>query len=257
MNRLYAAAAERGFDTAVLGNPAPKERIQELKAIQHPSFFQVSLEGLRETNDHIRGTGHYDRSLEFLQVLQDLDIYTMVMLTLTRDNIHQVIPLAQELQGRADSFTFNRLSLVGEGASLKPVFRDEFERFLEVYSDSARDNPMIGLKDNLINISRHRKGIPLFGGCTGNGCGAAFNFMAVLPNGDVHACRKFPSHLGNLLTESLSEIYDSETAERYRSGSRACRACPVRVVCRGCLAVTYSHGLDVFEDRDPYCFLDG
>ena len=31
-----------------------------------------------------------------------------------------------------------------------------------------------------------------FGGCTGFGCGAAFNFMAVLPDGEVHACRKVP-----------------------------------------------------------------
>jgi len=26
-------------------------------------------------------------------------------------------------------------------------------------------------------------------------------------------------------------------------------------VCGGCLASAYSHGLDIFEKKDPYCFI--
>jgi sulfatase maturation enzyme AslB (radical SAM superfamily) len=32
-----------------------------LISIQMPSFFQVSLEGLAEHNDNIRGRGHFER----------------------------------------------------------------------------------------------------------------------------------------------------------------------------------------------------
>jgi selenobiotic family peptide radical SAM maturase len=253
---VYRAASERGFLLAILGNPSPRGRIEELLAIQDLRHFQISLEGLPEHNDDIRGAGHFARSIEFLTVLRDLGVYSIVMLTLTKDNIGQVLPLAETLRGLTDSFTFNRLSQVGEGASLQLPPPDHYARFLEHYLEAAADNPVISLKDNLINILLQQRGLALFGGCTGFGCGAAFNFITLLADGEVHACRKFPSLIGNIREQGLAEIYDSEIARRYRTRSSACRACSLRPVCGGCMAVTYSHGLDVFHDRDPYCFID-
>ena len=113
----------------------------------------------------------------------------------------------------------------------------------------------MGLKDNLLNLLRYQKGMELFGGCAGYGCSAAFNFMAVLSVGEAHACRKFPSLIGNVLEQSIAEIYDSEIARRYRAGCKVCRSCPIRPVCGGCLAVAHSFGLNIFEERDPYCFM--
>jgi selenobiotic family peptide radical SAM maturase len=159
------------------------------------------------------------------------------------------------LRGHTDLFTFNRLSLVGRGAALKLPSKNDYRVFLEAYSEAAERNSVCALKDNLINIIHHQKGLPAFGGCTGYGCGAAFNFISLLADGSVHACRKFPSPIGNILHTGLGELYDSEPARRYRSGSRACRSCAIKPVCGGCLAIAHSFGLDVFEDRDPYCFI--
>ena len=253
-NEIYRAAADRGFGTAILGNPAPRKRIEEIVRIQMPSFFQVSLEGLREHNDDIRGAGHFDRIMAFLDILRALGVYSMVMLTLTSDNMDEVIPLAALLQGKADVFHFNRLALFGEGANLKLPDRTRYRKFLEDYLAAAETNPVMGIKDNLINILRREKGIDLFGGCAGYGCGAAFNFVSLLADGEVHACRKLPSSIGNLHRQSLAAIYDSEAARRYRLGPSACRDCAVRPACGGCLASTLSNGLNIFEDRDPFCF---
>ncbi|MFC1884744.1 thio(seleno)oxazole modification radical SAM maturase SbtM [Thermodesulfobacteriota bacterium] len=253
---LYRATSERGMGIAILGNPATRVQLEKLAAIQHPGFFQVSLEGLREHNDMIRGSGHFDRVIEFLKVLRDLEIYSMVMLTLTKENINQVLPLSEKLRDLADHLTFNRLSMVGEGANLQLPQRDEFRAFLEEYLDASENNPILGLKDNLINIVCSKRGTELMGGCTGFGCGAAFNFLTLLPDGEVHACRKFPSLMGNAFEESLSDIYDSEIARRYRAGTDACTSCVIRPTCGGCLAISYSHGLDIFRERDPFCFIE-
>jgi selenobiotic family peptide radical SAM maturase len=166
----------------------------------------------------------------------------------------QVLPLAEILNHKTDLFTFNRLSLVGEGANLVAVDKNKYPSFLRSYLEAAASYPCLGLKDNLFNIIRHRNKSPVFGGCTGFGCGAAFNFITVLADGSVHACRKFPSLLGNILDNSLTEIYHSEIVERYREGAAACRGCVIRPVCGGCLAVSHSHGLDIFKEKDPYCF---
>ncbi len=255
-NELYREAAERGFMTAVLGNPMPRGRIEEMIGIQRPEFYQVSLEGLREHNDYIRGSGHFDRTLAFLDLLRELDVYSMVMLTLTRANMDQVLDLAELLRDRADLFTFNRLAMVGEGAALASVPPDRFPGFLAAYTAAAEKNPCMGLKDNLFNLLRFREGKPLKGGCAGFGCGAAFNFVSLLPDGEVHACRKLPSLIGNIFHQSLDEIYHGEAARRYRRGPDDCRECPIRPLCGGCLAVSYGFGQDIFARRDPYCFRD-
>ncbi len=252
---LYQGASDRGLGIAILGNPTPREKMEQLLAIQQPVFFQVSLEGLQKHNDMIRGSGNFDRVIGFLGLLRDLDITSMVMLTLTRDNMDQVLPLADMLRGGTDHFNFNRLSMVGEGASLHLPERDDYIAFLDAYMEAAQRNPVMGLKDNLLNLLRYQKGMELFGGCAGYGCSAAFNFMAVLSDGEAHACRKFSSLIGNVFEQSIAELYDSEIARRYRSGCKACQSCPIRPVCGGCLAIAHSFGLNVFEERDPFCFM--
>jgi selenobiotic family peptide radical SAM maturase len=253
---LYQAALDRGLMTAILGNPTGKDVLEQICAVGKPEFYQVSLEGLQEHNDHIRGSGHFERALAFLEFLRDMDIYAMVMLTLTRDNMDQVLPLAERLQRLADGFFFNRLSMVGEGANLQTPSREEYRGFLDRFLAAAAANPVIGLKDNLINIVLEGDNRELFGGCAGYGCGAAFNFFSLLPDGEVHACRKFPSPIGNINENSLGKIYDSSEALRYRQGPSECLGCRIRHVCGGCLAVTHSHGLNVFQDRDPCCFIN-
>lgn len=253
---IYKEAVERGFVVAVLGNPVSEDDLKKLVTIKKPAFYQVSLEGLKEKNDWIRGEGHFEKTLAFLKLLKKYEIYRMVMLTLTAHNMDQVLDLADRLKGYVDSFTFNRLSLVGEGENLLLPGKKEFVRFLREYFLLSEKTEHMTLKDNFFNLLRYKMGLPLGGGCTGFGCGAAFNFVSLLPDGEVHACRKFPSFIGNIREKSLIEIYDSEVAERYRKGASECEDCRIRPVCRGCLAVTFSHGLDPFLYKDPFCFID-
>lgn len=251
---IYQEATDLGFLVAVLGNPMGEAAIDRMLAIRMPEFYQVSLEGLQAHNNAIRGHGHFERTLAFLEQLRARGVYTMVMLTLTRANCDQVLPLAELLQGKVDLFTFNRLAMVGEGAALASVEPERYRLLLEEFLAAASRMGHLSLKDNLFNLLLSERQQPLTGGCAGFGCGAAFNFVSLLPDGEVHACRKFPSLIGNLLQQSLSEIYQGEPALRYRAGSGACLACELRPVCRGCPAVAHGFGLDVFQDVDPYCF---
>ena len=253
---LYEAIAAAGIHVSILGNPVPEEVLRRLLAVSRPSCYQVSLEGFREHNDAIRGPGHFDQVMRFLLNARKLGLKTHVMLTLTRANIDEVLPLAESLRGLTARFTFNRLSQVGNAADLELPDKEQFIRLLGRYLAGRRTNPVLGVKDNLFGIlwrGTHRGPFP---GCTGVGCGAAFNFVALLPDGEVHACRKYPSLLGSLLSMSLGEIYDSPLARQYRAGPPGCCRCRLRRHCRGCAAVVYGQGLDALRDRDPFCFID-
>jgi radical SAM protein with 4Fe4S-binding SPASM domain len=134
--------------------------------------------------------------------------------------------------------------------------REKYASFLVKYLKAARKNPTLSLKDNLFNIILYKNSLPLFEGCVGFGCSPAFNTVAVLSDGEVHACRKFPSLIGNINKKSLSQIYDSRIARKYRKGNCACAKCYIKPLCGGCMASIKSHGLDIFKDKDPYCFID-
>jgi len=252
---LYRAAHERNLNLAILGNPVSEAQLDAVLQIARPSFFQVSLEGLEEHNDQVRGKGSFWSVMEFLAMLKKHGVYSMVMLTLTRDNMDQVLPLADILRERVDLFTYNRLAMVGEGADLETPHPEEYQKFVVDYLKARRTNPVLALKDSLINIALDQQRQELFGGCTGFGCGAAFNFVSVLPDGQVHACRKFPSLIGNLNRQTLHQVYHSSDARKYRQGCRECSDCHLRLVCGGCLAVTHGWGRDPLRERDPDCFL--
>jgi selenobiotic family peptide radical SAM maturase len=250
---IYAAATARQLRTSILGNPVPGEVLDRLVAIQDPLYYQVSLEGLAAHDDVIRGEGHFASTLAFLEAARARAVTTHVMVTLTRENLGEVLPLARALRGRTDRVSFNRLARVGAGAALAAVSREELGGFLDGWVAEARRERHLGWKDNLLNVARARAGLRPFPGCTGHGCGAAFDFVALLPDGEVHACRKLPSPLGRLPEQRLEEVWRSPEARRHRRGSAGCRGCALRERCGGCLAVTHGEGLDPFTTRDPHC----
>jgi selenobiotic family peptide radical SAM maturase len=250
---IYTAAARRGFPLSILGNPVAAEAIREVAAIFPPVYYQVSLEGLRETNDRIRGAGHFDRVVAFLRLLRQEGIPGHVMMTVHRENLDEVLPLAEQLRDLADRFTFNRLSQVGNGESMALPSPADYADFLFRFRRAARTNRSLRLKENLFALVPGTKRGASHG-CTGHGCGAAFNFVALLPDGEVHACRKFPSPIGSLRRQTLAEAWDSDGARAYRRGSLGCTGCTHRNRCGGCLAVAHGAGLSPLEARDPHCF---
>ncbi len=251
---MYENAVKKGFSTSILANPIPEDKLQNILNIRYPNYYQVSLEGLEEHNDEIRGNGNFKSVINFLEILKKLQVSSNVMLTLTHDNIDQALPLTEFLRDKTDSFTFNRLSQVGQGANLLlPNFK-KYEDFLGKYIEASKNNPIIKFKDNLINIVLEKNNEKLFDGCTGFGCGAAFNFLTLLPDGEAHACRKFPSKVGSLLDQNILDVYESDLSEKYRQGAKPCEKCSLQYACGGCMAAAGGYVKDVFKENDPFCF---
>jgi selenobiotic family peptide radical SAM maturase len=195
---LYQEAVDRGIEVAILANPVSAGQLEKLCAIQPPEQFQVSLEGLKSCNDRIRGEGSFDRVMQFLDLLKSYHVSSGVMLTLHEENFDEMLPLARLLEGRTDAFNFTRLSQVGEGAALRQISPGGYKAFLEEYLAFAESSRTASYKENLINLIHLERGEETTTGCTGSGCGIAFDGIVLLPDGEVHGCRKLPSRMGNL-----------------------------------------------------------
>jgi selenobiotic family peptide radical SAM maturase len=253
-HEMYQEAVRRGYAVPIVGNPVPREQLDALCRIKPPAVYQVSLEGRRTHNDWVRGAGSYDRAMAFLGMLREAGVESSVMLTATGKNLGEILPLAALLEGRTNGFSFARLSRSGEGAALDQPDPARYRAFLQRYVEKAARSPISTFKENLINLTLAESGQDLFEGCTGVGCGAAFNFLAVLPDGGVYACRKFPSLIGNIYEQSLEEIYYSTEAARYRRGMRTCDGCPIRHACGGCMAVAQRPTEDISAAYDHFCW---
>jgi radical SAM protein with 4Fe4S-binding SPASM domain len=63
------------------------------------------------------------------------------------------------------------------------------------------------------------------------------NILTLMPDGDVLICRRYPVKIGNILKNSLREIYYSPVYEKYRGENveipLECYPCPNTKTCRG------------------------
>ena len=74
------------------GSFVDRENIKILKLFKI-NDFQVSLEGLEENNDKIRGKGNFQKTIEALKILIKGGIHASVSLTITKENINDIFPL--------------------------------------------------------------------------------------------------------------------------------------------------------------------
>ena len=79
--------------------------------------------------------------------------------------------------------------------------------------------------------------------------------MTILPTGDVMACRRFESPVGNLFREPIHHLYNGEKMNAYRQFDKfeKCARCELLRFCRGCPAVAYGYTHD-FYAADPQCW---
>lgn len=88
-----------------------------------------------------------------------------------------------------------------------------------------------------------------------DGCHCAISHMMILPTGDVYACRRMESKVGNVFDTSMYDFFVGINMEVYRQFERfkKCSKCELRGFCRGCPAVTYGYTGNMYAP-DPQCW---
>ena len=100
---LYRAIAATDCPISILGNPVTEQQLAEIVELRRPTYFQVSLEGQRDYNDVIRGSGHFQRVMDFLPLLRKWKVPSQVMLTLHKENMEQLLhEHGRQVNGGAD-----------------------------------------------------------------------------------------------------------------------------------------------------------
>jgi AdoMet-dependent heme synthase len=230
--------------------------IYKLKGYKKLRRLQLSLEGLQETNDRIRGFNSYNKTLQAIDKLKKYGLVVSIMMTVGRHNKDEVIPLAKELaEHKVDVFIIDRFIPEGQSSELvswilsadeiKEVYAGAYEYFKKTLK------PRFLLYRTLFCLLNPEDSH------IGAICSVGNNALTIMPNGDVLPCRRLPIKLGNLFETTLYDIwYTSPLLWEIRNPGNLkgkCNNCEYIPICRGCRAVAYALKGDYLAE-DPQCW---
>lgn len=263
-------ARDKGIIIGILGNPYPLTE-KNLNLLQEigVSRYQLSLEGLKETHDLIRGEGNYDKTLEAIVKLNDRGIWVSIMSTVSKQNYFEIPELSEvSFNAGAKHFDFARIVPIGEGKkySNQQLSPEEFREFLftmqgkyEELIDKGAKPSFIGRKDPLWYLMDREFGISRpFDKQAGviEGCSIGKNGLCLDVDGSIYSCRRMPLSIGNIRDTNLQSFFlNSKELNEQRDFERieGCGECDLMSVCRGCRAVAYAETENYFS-RDPQCW---
>lgn len=262
--RILEKLSDNNIDYSIAGNPYHLTsevcaRLKELGCRQ----YQMSLDGLRKTHDYFRKPGSFDITLDKIKTLRSAGIKASIMTTVSKENINQIPWIVDEaVRAKADMFSFARYcpSNPQEDKITPNEYRNLFEKLWLKFNEYRHFDTLFSLKDNLwtlflyekglFNISENLKEDVIYGGCD---CG--INHLTILPNADVHACRRMESRIGNALRDNVSDIFKNNIMDQFKHFDKfeKCGECELLRFCRGCPAVSYSYTKNKYS-ADPQCW---
>ena len=247
------------------GSLLTKEIVKRLKKCNIKSY-KLSFEGMEKNNDDLRGKGAFRKTLNSIKLLADEGITIHATLILTKKNRNDIQPLAELLakMGVSD-FGIGRFVPNGRGSALREEMLQPQELF-DHYEQVKKINKQLRDKNIKLQIT-HGCESGIFNSHLNNKedhrfCSLIYNRMlTVMPNGDVYPCRRLPIKVGNVLKESLSDIYlGSDKLLDLRNINNAhpfCQKCSNFNKCYGgakCAAYAYSGKLFVPDVQCPKAY---
>lgn len=267
---LMKYARKKGIGVAILGNPEPLniKTAKELRSTNLRSY-QVSIDGTKETHDYLRYEGSFDRTIEGIRTLNKVGIPSVVMFTLSKLNMGDLIPVIEIVaREKVKIFDFARLVPIGSGSQFRNDLIEPLEyrrlllKVLKKYEELEKQgcNTFFGRKDNLWKLLYYEMG--KFSPSKENkklifsGCAIGINLMVIAADGTVYPCRRLPVKIGKVPEQKLKDIFiESKELNKMRRAEnlKKCRNCPLFQYCRGCPAVAYGFTGDYFAP-DPQCW---
>lgn len=220
---------------------------------------KISAEGIKEkTFELFRGKGNYKI---FINICKNLKMHLpvrekLLMFTLTKYNLEDVPYLFDFIKEyNFNAFIIERFIPWGRGRKITEALISpaEWLSTLRTLCDRCgldEDiNPLLPYRGFMVSMDK--RGYHLFGAP----CIVGTDGIAIMPDGTVFPCRRFPLAIGNLLETPLKYIWEqSEVLRKLRNKNflqGKCKGCKIKN-CRGCRAIAYSITGDFLEE-DPLC----
>ncbi|MCM8803566.1 MAG: radical SAM protein [Candidatus Omnitrophica bacterium] len=221
-------------------------------------ILKISTEGVdKEIYEFFRGK-NFERFIEICKKVKEMRSEKFLMFTILEKNWEQIFKIFDFAKRyNFSGVIIERFIPYGLGEKLKnDVISFEnwilITKFLHKLCKIDFDNlDIVEFRGFMVKIKEDE--FELYGSeCIVGKCG-----IALMPDGTVFPCRRFPLSIGNLLEEKLTDIWqNSEILNKIRDRNflkGKCKNCKI-TKCTGCRALVYSLYND-FLKEDPLCYL--
>lgn len=265
---ILTYARGQDIQIGILGNPISRSTAEELAqlGVHH---YQVSIDGLEQTHDGLRGApGLWTATIRTIEYLRDAGIGSNVMFTLSKMNSRELISVIRLVNKiGVSTFDFSRLVPTGSGANLSEQmlspaeYRELLLEVLQEYGRLSKEGvkTIYGRKESLWVLLYYELGqlrLPPNDGVIYSGCPVGCNILTVLADGTVLPCRRMVLPVGKIPDQCLTDVFfDSPLMNELREVKHMerCRRCKLWQLCRGCPAIAYANQGSPFAP-DPQCW---
>ncbi len=182
--------------------------VKRLVQYEELRFVQVSIDGVEQTHDQIRGVGSFEKTINAISLLKRVRIQTMVSFTCSKYNhkeLRDVIKICKK--SGVDRFWTDRLIPIGNNM-LDIVSTEEYMQYLKILgkeSKKAARNPFVKMR---IHTNR---ALQFVCDCVENcyRCSAGTSLLTILADGTILPCRRLPLPLGNIMTDDIEFIINN------------------------------------------------
>jgi radical SAM protein with 4Fe4S-binding SPASM domain len=242
----------------LLFNP---EVVKRLSAFSKLKKIKVSLDGAdAEVHDSIRQKGVFEKVIHSLPMIQQEKRFEIILMFTVMKRNYKTLPslirLCQDLD--VNGLILERFIPLGRGKKFmnevleKNQWRELIEILMEFFSMESDGNEIPSYQ--AFQITFDEDGTELLGAP----CIIGRDGLCIMPDGTVLPCRRFPVPIGNLLSDSLKDIWERsgilEKLGKKENLKGKCGRCGVED-CRGCRSLAFALTGDYLAE-DPHCPLN-
>jgi len=238
-----------------------RDIVERLSAFSKLKKIKVSLDGAdAEVHDSIRQKGSFEKVVQNLSLIKQENRFEIfLMFTLMKRNYKDflsLVPLCQDLG--VDGLILERFIPLGNGRKMVNEVLDidqwkdllgTLSRFISTEMNEDQLFPYQAFQLIFRQDETELLGAPCVIGRDG---------LCIMPEGTVLPCRRFPIPIGNLMNESLKEIWEGSSLldqlRRKKNLKGRCGKCEIED-CRGCRSLAFALTGDYLEE-DPHCPLN-
>jgi radical SAM protein with 4Fe4S-binding SPASM domain len=180
-----------------------------------------------------------------------------LMLTVMKKNYKNLLSLYKLCQDLGVSgLILERFIPLGKGKEMidEVLERDQWkelvETLLESFSIQLEENDAFPYQAFQISLNGGESEL------LGAPCIIGVDGLCIMPEGNIFPCRRFPISVGNLLDDSLKQIWEKskllETLRRKENLKGQCGICEIKD-CRGCRSLTLALTGNYLAE-DPHCW---
>ncbi len=238
------------FDHKVLERLSNFSKLKKVK---------ISLDGAdAETHDSVRQKGAFEKVIQNLSLTKKESRFEIVlMFTIMKRNYKSLLSLIHLCQDLGiDGLILERFIPLGKGREImnevldKDQWKNLVETLLEFFYMEMDEDDVLPYQAFQISFNGREPEL------LGAPCIIGRDGLCIMPEGNVFPCRRFPISVGNLLNNSLNQIWEkSEILKNLRKKENLkgqCGRCEMKD-CRGCRSLALALTEDYLEE-DPHCW---